>query len=230
MKAIMAALFGLALAGCQSGTPQTPATSTAPAPEAVPAIVGEPVLKTATAIALLRGDSKVHVGDSAEDAYDTLLGGRTGGFITQRLPQGFQGPFYTCKVWQGAEDGFGVIAYNGKVALGLIQENKATRDRENNIRADYAKLMGETEPRTVSGERVTYYFWDAQDSKLPGTQRLMIMVFQTPGRDTVQVTVAMGDSIAMDAIGANETEAREEQVAADKILRKHEANQNAGKT
>jgi len=66
-------------------------------------------------------------------------------------------------------------------------------------------------PKEVTGERVKYRFWEVLDEKGHG-QRLMICAFRhDKGTD---VTIAMGDDVVMDALGASESQAA---TAVDKI-------------
>jgi hypothetical protein len=229
MKLLGMCLGILLLAGCQSAT-TAPAQAEAPAPEVK--AVEPPATTTPTIIALAVADRpKVTVGEEAAKAYEGLLAGRTGGFVSERLPQGFDHP-YTAKTWQGAEDGFGIIAYEGKVVAAMQQEMRTTQEHANNVRAAYVDLMQGVEPETIGGEKVTYYFWNRdveEDGLLKGRQILMIMVFQRPA-NTVFLVAAIGDERVMNALGMNQAEARADQIAADQLLRGQEAGANARKS
>jgi hypothetical protein len=228
MKRAWPLLILLLLAGCQgSGTPSERAT---PEPEATYTLTDYRPSKVASAIALRYHDKDVHVGDNAEDTYARLLGDRTGGFTSELLPQGLKSP-YAAHIWQGADDAFGIISYEGKVAVAMVQEMRTNQEHANNVRDAHQKLVGiEQQPQIISGDKVTYYFWTRDLSDEVGgshTQRLMIMIFQN--RDSVFLTVAMGDGKVMDVLGMSPDQAEKDQIASDEILRGQEAGANADK-
>lgn len=229
MKLIGALLALALLAGCQSATdaPKPP-----DAVEGAVAKVDPPFTSSETIIALnLPDNKKVVVGEDMNKAYEDLLAGRTGGFVSERLPPGFNHP-YSAKSWQGAEDGFGLIAYEGKIVCAMQQELRSSLEHANNVRANYVSLMNGMEPEVIPGERVTYYFWNRDveaDGIVKGRQKLMIMVFQSP-RTGVFLATAMGDERVMNALGMNEEEARADQISADKILSTQENGANREKT
>ncbi|MEZ0324460.1 MAG: hypothetical protein ACAH95_01015 [Fimbriimonas sp.] len=219
------------LLACGCGASNEVSQPTKSQPVAV-AKVDPPRTDFPTEVALVRSGHKVHVGDKPDEAFQLLLAGRSGGFTSERLPAGFVTP-YVVRAWEGADEGFGLVAYSAKVVCAMYQETKASQDRANEVRQAHQELMGSVQPEIISGDKVTYYFWDYQikdaEGLVKGTQRLMIMVFQT-GPSTVFLTTAMGDSKVMDGLGMNTEQARNDQVQADKIMQGREAGANSGKT
>jgi hypothetical protein len=223
MKRLSPLVLLLLVGGCQGGSkPEAPAQQ--PQPE-VYALEGYTPSRTASPIALKYHEHEVRVGDEAEKIYPVLLGARTGGFVSELLPKGLRSP-YTAKIWQGADDAFGLISYEGKVVVAMVQEMRTNQEHANNVRTAHQDMFGQEQPQIVAGQKVTYYFWDRDLADFQ-SQRLMIMVFQN--RDNVFLTTAMGDSRVMDVLGMSPQKAREDQAAADEILRSREAGANAAK-
>ncbi|HSI72512.1 MAG TPA: hypothetical protein VK934_05000 [Fimbriimonas sp.] len=223
MKQLIPLFLLLLVGGCQGGS--KPAETTPVAAEETYTLGDYRPSHVASTIALKYKDKEVHVGDKSEDTYEKLLDGRTGGFVSELLPKGLKSP-YTAHIWQGADDAFGVISYEGKAVVAMVQEMRTNQEHANNVRTAHQDLMGSDLPQIVAGEKVTYYFWE-KDLADQQSQRLMIMVFQN--RDNVFLTTAIGDARVMDVLAMSPAKARDDQVAADEILRTREAGANAAK-
>ncbi len=228
MKLLLPVLV-LVLAGCGASNEASEPDKTQ---TTAVAKVESPRTMFPTEIALVRKGRKVSVGDKPDEAFQLLLDGRSGGFTSERLPAGFETP-YVVRAWEGADDGFGLVAFSGKVVCAMYQETRATQDRANEVRQAHQELMKELQPEIISGDKVTYYFWNVDvtnaEGVLEGRQRMMIMVFQT-GPSSVFLTTAIGDEKVMDGLGMSSAQARTDQIEADKIMQGREAGANSAKT
>ena len=230
MKSCAALIAVLALCGCGASNKASDSKIVEPPP--VVTKVGDPQTTFASKISLVRKDVRVYVGDQPDQAFQKLLDGRSGGFTSERLPDGFSAP-YVVRAWEGADEGFGIVANTGRVVAAMYQETKATQDRANEVRQAHQRELGDLQPEIISGDKVTYYFWEIQvrnaDDLVIGAQRLVIMGFQT-GPNTVFLMTAMGDSKVLDGLGLSMNQARQDQIEADKIMQAREAGANSAKT
>lgn len=195
------------LAGCQPA----PVAPTPPQAAVTIATVTAPSHLGSTNIALVRQDRAVTVGMRVTEAFDIFRDAREGGFEDERLPAGFAPP-YRARSWETSQRGFGVISYQDVVAAAMYQERDCPLDRLGDYVDLHTRRMNRSPDRQIFSKHLNYYFWEEDG------QRLMILGFQKPGGSGVQLTMAMGDTVVMDAIGASIASAEREKERVDKLL------------
>jgi hypothetical protein len=207
----------LVAAGCQQGTPPQPPSEPQAQHDQV-RLAEPPATETPTEIALIRGGRRVDVGTDPEEAFAIFRGNQAMGFTSERLPPGFARP-YQAQIWQAAEEGFGVITYNGRVVAAMYQQDDVTQERVNHVVYEHRQAIRGLVPLVISGKKVTYWFWEMEG------QRLMISAFQRPA-GAVYLTMAMGDSRTLDGLGVSPGKAQQDQIEADAILGEQEQRAN----
>lgn len=204
--ALLLVLIAAGLVGCQSSNPPasvaaTPTTS----------VVGAPTHKEETVVALVRQDKAVTVGMRGSEAFDIFRDSREAGFEDDRLPPGFAAP-YRARSWESSQRGFGVITYQESVVAAMYQEHDCALDRMQQWVDSHRRRMSRDPDHRVISKRLNYYFWEEDG------QRLMILAFQKKAAGTVELTMAMGDIIVLDAIGASPARAEFEKERVDRLL------------
>jgi hypothetical protein len=218
MKALpLVALIALVAAGC--GRAPAPKPDLEPSPViAVADFVEPPSTTEPTQIALLHANRRIVVGSRPADVVESFRGQAIGGFESSLMPPGFGDP-YSALVWQGPDEGIGVISYNDRVVAAMVQYESVAQDRVNEVVDLHRSTLRDVEPDVRSGKRATYWIWD-QDG-----QRLMVSAFQKQ-RGDVFLTVAMGDGRVLDHLRINAFYAEQDKRLADSIISRHEAQQN----
>ena len=206
MNPKLLSLLGLVavLAGCQTAEP----VAQQPIPIVVPrkvAAVGRPRSTTPTKIALVvRRGLPITVGFGAPNkAFDPFRDPKI--FVSEfnDLPARFEYP-YTARTWEAGKMGLGEILYDGDLVGAVYHQDQAKQERIDEIVAAHKdQLDGRRPDRLITSRRVTYWFWQID------TQRLMICAYQKDQKG-IELTVAMGDEVVMDALGMSP-----EQAAAD---------------
>ena len=189
------ASLSLLLAGCQGG--ESPATETAhPASVKKVTPVGEPSTKAPTKVGLvIKKGPPITVGYALPDkAFDLFRKSSSFGLEFDDAPARFEYP-YRVRIWETAHNGFGEIIYDGDLVGAMYQESKVKQERVDEVVAAHREQMGGQRPdQLITGKRVTYWFWENEK------QRLMICAYQKNTRG-IELTVAMGDDVVMDALG-----------------------------
>jgi len=194
-------LFGAILAGCQSGEP----APSAPIPivvakKIVP--VDKPSSTDATKIGLVvRKGPAITVGyGSPEKIFDPFRDPKV--FVSEfnDLPAKFEYP-YRARTWETAHMGLGEILYDGDLVAAMYHQDHVTEDRVAEIVALHTEQMGDVRlGKLITSKRVTYWFWGV------GGQRLMICAYQKDPK-WIELTVAMGDDVVLDALGISPDQA-----------------------
>jgi len=196
MRKLLVLILPVLLAGCQGGDSAPPAQ--APVTPSSPP-VDKPATYASTAICLVNGESTVTVGSAAATAFKAFPPLRDGDIGIEQLPEGFLRP-YQAKSWETAGRGFGVILYDEVVEAAMFQEDQVSDEAVDKVVRDHQAKLGALSPETVAGERASYWFWEVDG------QRLMICAFKN-GRGT-DLTLAMGDNVVMNKLGASVQDAR----------------------
>lgn len=194
------------LVGCQSSPPAPTAANIAPT-----STLGAPTHRQETNIALVRQGKTVTIGMRGPEAFDVFRDAREGGFEDDRLPPGFAAP-YRARSWESSQRGFGVITYQDGVVAAMYQEHDCTLDQMQKWVDVHAQQMNRGPDQRVISKRLNYYFWEE------GGQRLMILGFQKKATGMVELTMAMGDTDVLDAIGASPDRANFEKDRVDRLL------------
>jgi len=198
MRKLLVLLFPILLVGCQGGDAAPSAPAPVP-PKPIASKVEAPGNKKETAIQLVNGDESVTVGLTSKAAFRVFPPAHEGDVGPEHLPEGFAAP-YQAKTWETAGRGFGVILYDDLVIAAMYQAEQISDEAVEKMVQDHQSKLGVLSPEVIPGERVTYRFWE-----LSG-QRLMICALKNgKGSD---VTIAMGDDVVMDGLGASPAQAR----------------------
>ncbi len=202
-------ILGLAViaVGCGGGDSANKAGS--PAPSTV-ASVAPPSSLAPTELALFEGPAKVKVGDSADDA-DKAFPMPPGAFPFKEIPAGFQGD-YRARGYDTSRDGFGVILYDNRVALAMRREENLTSGEITETFKEYQSAYGDPHD-AVLGARIQYWFWEAEGQRL-----MLCAVPDSRDSSRIDLTIAVGDHVVMDALRMNIGSAREDRAAAEKAL------------
>lgn len=149
------------------------------------------------------------VGDSPSDV-EKIYPTPAASTSFKELPPGFQAP-YRARGYETQHDGLGVIYYDNEVALAMHhEENLSSTDVDNETRA-YTSLFGNP-TSTLSGRQVRYWFWQVDQRRL-----MICATMDQHQKDRYDLTVAVGDSVVMDALRMNRAAASEDQPESDKI-------------
>ncbi len=217
-------VLALVVAGCEppAAQPEAPVVAVAPTMQA-------PDFDVSSRVGLLRQRGKLRVGDSYARALDLFQGARRAHEF-QDLPARLAPP-YSARGWEAANEGFGVILYEAKVAAAVHTTEKVTAEHVKELVDAYQDEMRML-PEAVSGETARYWFWELPRVRLhqsataqdPGAvkQRLMVCAVRD-SHGTFTLTEAMGDVFAMNAIKANIYAAQTDTAAADQLISSSEA-------
>lgn len=182
-------------------------TSTSTSPEGVQVFF--PL--ASSAIGLYREHGSVHVGDNWDKARDLFPEPAKGAYPMHELPPGF-GSRFTAEGWEtNRGEGFGVIAYQNQVVAALYHTTGVDEERVKEIEALHRTSTADIYPLTITGKSIRYWFWTTNDSK----QRLMICAYANPRHKGFDLTLAMGDSQALNALGAAPSIAQRDQARLD---------------
>lgn len=219
LRYLLALVAAGVLAGCD-----VPSEVVAPAAKEPPPEMVAPDFGTSTRIGLLRKRGKLKVGDSLDRALDLFQPPKRAREFSE-LPSRLRAP-YRADGWEANAEGFGVIAYEDKVAAAVHTLDHATEDQVTELVNAYQDEL-RTVPELVAGETSRYWFWELPRMR-PGSapsasttevhQRLMVVAVRNAS-GTFTLTEAMGDVFAMNAIRANIYAAKNDVPIADAAAR-----------
>ena len=191
----------LLLAGCSGDDSKAFAARIAPPVEGV-ALAGKAV--RTEGIALSWEGNAVHVGDTWEAAQRVFPEPRAA-YRLRSLPSVFAREF-EAHGWETNENqGYGVITKDGLVVAAIFHAEDAERDYARSILAAQRNGTGVLAIHEVKNGDLLWNFWES------GAQRLMVLLDK--GRRGTDVTVLMGDSAVLDALGASRPVATSPDVA-----------------
>lgn len=152
-------------------------------------------------IAMSWEGTSVHVGDAWEAA-QRLFPERRGAYRLRALPNRF-GPSFEAHGWESVERqgehstsyGYGVITYKDLVIAAIFHAEDVEEDYAQSLLLSQRNGTGELKMNESQTGGLHWYWWEA------GTQRLMVLLDKN-SRGT-DVTVLMGDTKVLDALGAN---------------------------
>jgi len=196
----------VAVVGCQSGVTPTKA-EVATESTAVPA-VASPIF-TESRLFLLRNGLSLKIGVPQDEA-EKIFEPDGSNFQFSDLPGKFKQP-YRGQGWETARESFGVISYQQRVTVAMVQQDRATAQDFEELRETYRNTFSAIDPVTVEGKKVQAEFWR------DGDQTLMVIGTQT-GTGTVQVTVALGLDSVMSEIGATPETVRDQALSVDQTF------------
>jgi len=91
----------------------------------------------------------------------------------------------------------------------MFHEDELKQERVDEIVQEHRDQLGGVRPdNLITAKRVTYWFWKMEN------QRLMICAFQKDQRG-IELTVAMGDDVVMDALGMSPEQAAKDAALVD---------------
>jgi hypothetical protein len=158
-----------------------------------------------TSIGIYHDNESVRVGDEWSHAKQVFPEPPKGGYQIREMPTRF-GKGYSANGWESVNgEGFGVISFEGSVVAAMTQETGVDERRVSDVVALHRKNTNELTPLTIVGRSVRYWFW----SSLDGKQRLMICAANLNNK--TNLTVAMGDSEVLEALGISPADARRDQ-------------------
>jgi len=190
------------LAGCQSQTP----ASESPTPSEPP--VAAPSNLDRTDLALVNGSERLYVGDTWDVAARVYPAPRSA-FEFNELPEKLQANF-RARGWETAQEGFGVVLANDRIAAAMLQLDAANQSQLEKILKAYREMLPSLTPTEVAGRQVRFTFYE-NDS-----QRLMICAQQMNPR--LYITIAVGDKDVMRQLGADPTRAASDRDELDRLF------------
>ncbi len=131
---------------------------------------------------------------------------------------------FSARGWETANEGFGVILYNARVASAVHELRRTDRAMLDELVERYNKAIPEKYQITpLAGARIRYWFWE------DGRRRLMICGVDTP-KDGYSVTVALGDRVVLDALRMSPATATADLAAAEQTYVEGTIGQNSQET
>ncbi|MFZ4508613.1 MAG: hypothetical protein ACOYON_13040 [Fimbriimonas sp.] len=216
-KAAIGVFAALSLWGC-GGSSAAPEVTKA---VAEPARVQAPSLSARSSVALIRHSGRLRVGDTFGTGFEVFPAPARSFEFTQ-LPERFGRP-YSARGWQAVHEGFGMVAYSGIVVAGVYQVSGAKPDILYELLAAQETSLKGVNSSMVASSRARYWFWEVPgfDGSQPATtadgsetrHRVMICALQT--KAGLNITVAMGDAVVLDALGMSQVKARQNTAAVD---------------
>ncbi len=194
----------IVLVGCGSSEPA--AQPEAP-PTVVAEVVGPPASVLRSKLAMLRGGERLYIGDNWDSAIAYIPVPKQS-FELSDLPEKFKSPLYRARGWEKGSQSFGVIFFEGRLALGMLQNDRGTTEDLSDLVLKYEGVFGPS--KAVAGAKVNYWFW--QD----GSTRLMICGIKK--KDYVKITTALADEVLCQALGISPEAAEVDQVKVDSKL------------
>jgi hypothetical protein len=184
------------MTGCRAGEP-TPSDN--PDGElASSSTVAEPSPIRDSGLHLLHHGDSIRLGVNYEEALKVFEPPKNA-FDFAELPPNFRPP-YRARGWETAKEGFGTITYNTRVVLAIWQTDEGDLRTYEKLVSAYATEFPTVTAQEVTNGTIRYKFYESNG------QRLMILAVPDAGA-TVHITVALGLSETMSAIGADPAQA-----------------------
>lgn len=234
MRILLTAVVLIALAGCSSDAPTPtepsgPTTILTAAMEPPKQPLPLPDFQHTSNLGILKGQDTLKVGMSVEDALAIFAEPR-GSYEKSERPPAIPEP-YEIRGWQASDQGFGLVAYQGRVVAAMHQMEGVTPDRLEELAQRYRSEYGPAKV-FIPGDFARYWIWDNQEPGRPADHILLVSASQThPNR--FFVTEAIGWQPIMQALGMiPETAARDARIAnkmaEDRAKSQKPANQKGG--
>lgn len=200
---LVALLSGSLAFGC--GAPSS-------SPTGVPARkveqVEAPPSLSPTDLAMITGQARLKVGDSAEDA-DRAFPTPPNAFPFKELPPQFNG-LYRAKGFETATGGFGAVFYENRIAAMVYRMENITPGEVQASVHDHELAFGGPN-QTLPGMGIQYWFWFKEDH--------VLMVCAVPDREQPEkfdLTIGLGQQVVMDALRMSYRAAKEDQSIGEK--------------
>lgn len=197
-------LAALILGGCGGGA-QVQGPAPAPKPAAAMAVKA-PDIEARTHLALIHNGKSLGVGASAEDAEQTFPRPPNASSFKD-LPPGFEEP-YRARGWETVTQGFGAVFYENRIVGAMFHENTLSQTEVDLTLQSYEATFGKAK-YAFEGARSRYYFWESRPHRL--------MLFALRDKETIryELTLAIGDTVVMDALRMSPVHAREDRLAVE---------------
>lgn len=184
--ASVAALFACGCAGSEV------ASSQVEPPKAEVKKAPEPKFTKQSELGLINGWKVLNVGEKEKVAEDFFERPDRASALRD-LPPGLEGS-YRSQGWQSANEGFGLLLYDNRVALSMRYFEHADNDLLADLLKRYQRRFPKLAPLQQNARKVRYWFLES------GEYRLMLCAVETPSGD-LTVTASVGDSRVMEYLG-----------------------------
>lgn len=189
-RAVIICLLTLCVIGCSSGGSSVPVVSKAD-------FTGTPDLAVPTLLRLRNFRKELQLGETVESALE-VFPAPTKSYPFSDLPPGLKPPF-EAKGWETPEGGFGVITYEGRIAIAMRQYESYDLSKVDALVEQVRLANRELTPKTMVGEKARFWMW------VDGGYRLLVSVLPTSETRGV-VSVTLGDQALMDYLGLQPSE------------------------
>ena len=174
--------LAILLAGCGVAPPAGGAKA--------PAVM-TPDLDTRSSLRLPKLGRTLAIGEGINAATD-LFPPLRGAYTFNDLPSGF-GEGFEARGWETRLEGFGIIAYSGRIALAMRQLFEVEKERADDLQRSLERLNQSARREIVPGPNLEYRFW------LDGNNILMLLR-RTNKPGFFAVTIALGERQVMAAL------------------------------
>ncbi len=193
MKLRHAVLFGLlalTAVGCSTSGTNGPALMKAD-------FSGTLDLAVPTQLRLRNFRKDLQLGETVESALE-VFSAPAKSYPFSDLPPGLKPPFES-KGWETTEGGFGVITFEGRIALAMRQYENYDLSKVDALVEQVRLANKEISPKVMVGQKARFWMW------VDGGYRLLISVLPTSDTRGI-VSVTLGDQALMDFLGLQPSE------------------------
>jgi hypothetical protein len=167
-----------------------------------------PEYAPATRFGLIRNGAKLQVGDNSEKGLTIFERPEKSSAISD-LPEGWPKD-YRSRGWQSEKESFGMILRRNEVVGALITQEDVTERRVLEVFEDYRRFLGEPDQQPQT-QNVRFWLWET------APYRCVICATKNAKAQLV-VTVGVGYTEVMDALGMNQAGALADSQKAEKTL------------
>ncbi|RYG21408.1 hypothetical protein EON82_18885 [bacterium] len=200
IRLVPLSLLALVAVGCSGGDEAKDPAKAAETMQADESVMPAGKAVRTEGIAMSWEGNSVHVGDAWEAA-QRLFPERRGAYRLRALPNRF-GASFEAHGWESIERqgeistsfGYGVITYKDLTIAAIYHAEDVEEDYAQSLLTAQRNGTGELQMHESETADLHWYWWES------GTQRLMVLL-DKDNRGT-DVTVLMGDSKVLDALGA----------------------------
>jgi len=189
-RAVLFGLIAFGVIGCSSGGSSAPAVAKAD-------FSGTLDLAVPTQLRLRNFRKDLQLGETVESALEVFPAPAKSYPFTD-LPPGLKAPF-EAKGWETPEGGFGVITYEGRIAIAMRQYESYDLSKVDALVEQVRLANRELTPKMMVGQKSRFWMW------VDGGYRLLISVLPTSESRGV-VAVTLGDQSLMDYLGLQPSE------------------------
>lgn len=189
-RAALLVLTAFIVGGCSSGGSPTPAPMKAD-------FSGSLDLAVPTQLRLRNFRKDLQLGETVESAFE-VFPAPAKSYPFSDLPPGLKPPF-EARGWETTEGGFGVITFEGRIAIATRQYEHYDLSKVDALVEQVRLANRELTPKIMVGQKARFWMW------VDGGYRLLISVLPTSDTRGV-VSVSLGDYALMDYLGLQPSE------------------------